>query len=212
MSLLYYSRARFIQLLAPLLTRSNLPGRVISVYAAGMESSGKFFPSDLSLRDSNHYSFANCRAHVVHLKTMMFEHFAKQYEGKLALVHVYPGLVITPAYGADYHPWWFKLAWKCVKPLVKAFVAISPEEIAQRVLFLASDKFPAKGGNEKAYAVAKSTDGSMGSGAYAVKWDGEAYDVQKAYMDLREDGFEAKVVEHTTRAFEAIDAGSLFKD
>ena len=198
MSLLYYSRIRFIQLLAPLLTASALPARIISVYAAGMESSGKFFASDLGLREPGHYSFANCRAHVVHMKTLMFEHFAKHYDGKMALVHVYPGVVISPSYYADYHPRWFKILWWLSQVPVKAFVATPAEEAGQRTLLFASSRYPARNGREQGISdVARATDGVEGGGAYSVKLNGETCDVEASYRELRKGGFETRVVEHT---------------
>lgn len=106
MSLLYYSRIRFISRLASLLTTSTTstlhPSHVISVYAAGAENMGTFHPNDLSLRGKDAkgkptYSFANCRTNVVYMTTMMFERLAQQHKGKMALLHVWPKIVITPA-------------------------------------------------------------------------------------------------------------------
>ena len=198
MSLLYYSRIRFIQLLAPLLTASAPPAHVISVYAAGLETSGKLFPSDLSLRKPGHYSLANCRAHVVHMKTMMFEHFAKQYEGKMALVHVYPGVVVSPSFYSATHPWWVKLIWWLLKVPVKMFVATPAEEAGQRTLLLASSRYPAKASSsEGTVDAASATDGTEGGGAYAVKLNGETCDVEASYRQLRENRVDRPVLEHT---------------
>lgn len=69
MSLLYYSRIRFVTNLIDLLQAEQKTAHVISVYGAGLE--GKLFKDDISLR--HHYSFANARSHIVHMTTMAFE-------------------------------------------------------------------------------------------------------------------------------------------
>lgn len=211
MSLLYYSRIRFITRLSPLLTTSTHPSHIISVYAAGAEKMGIFHPSDLSLRGTNPktYSFANCRTNVVYMTTMMFEYLAQQHRGKMALLHVWPGIVITPAYKADYHPWWFRILLTLAIPFLR-LVAVSPEEIGQRMLFCAdSDRFPAA--EEEGKGAIEATDGTVGGGAYAIKYTGEDAKVQKYYEKLREEGFGEKVVEHTMEAFTVIEEGKRFE-
>lgn len=218
MSLLYYSRMRMTTQLLPLLLASNLPASVISVYAAGHESNGKMFPTDLSLRDPSHYGFANTRTSVLHMKTMYMERLAQQHPGRLRLVHVFPGLVVTPAFYSNSHPMWFKVAWKITGPVVKRFMSLSHEEIGQRIVFLASPRYQARSTVSTEMAVtgqdhvAMSTDGVRGGGAYSVNYDGETYDVSKAYGELRKQDFEQKVWDHTQSAFAQIDAGKTFKD
>ena len=139
------------------------------------------------------------------MKTMMFEHFAKQYEGKMALLHVYPAVVISPSYYASYHPWWFKALWWLMQVPVKAFIATLAEEAGQRTLALASSRFPARNGrNESTVDVARATDGVVGGGAYAMELTGETCDVEGAYRGLRKEGFETRVVEHTLEEWQKI--------
>jgi hypothetical protein len=215
MSLLYYSRIRFINNLLPLLTAAPEPAHVISVYAAGMESSGKFYPDDLSLtRDSKaHYTFANCRSHCIHMKTMYFEHLAQKHEGKLSFVHVYPGLVIGPNFWHESLPTWFKIIWFFMYPIANVF-STAPEESGKRTLYFASDKFPAGGLSNKNSneAAPMSTDRVKGGGAYSCKYDDEVYDVSKAYKELRPKGFRERVVKETDAAFAVIESGKRFKE
>lgn len=218
MSLLYYSRILFIERLAPLLaTSTDHPSHIISVYAAGAEKMGTFHPQDLSLRGKDakgkpNYSFSNCRTNVVYMTTMMFEHLAQQYQGKMALLHVWPKIVITPAYKADYHVWWFKILLRLMVPILR-FVAVSPEEIGQRLVYCANtEKFPPAGAQLVGNDVVTGTDGVPGGGAYAISYTGDDATVQKHYEQLRKEGFKEKVVEHTTKAFKAIENAERFVD
>jgi hypothetical protein len=215
MSLLYYSRIRFINNLLPLLTAGAEPAHIISVYAAGMEGSGKFFPDDLSLtKDPKaHYTFANCRSHCIHMKTMYFEHLAQEHAGKLSLVHVYPGLVIGPNFWHESFPRWFKIVWFFMYPIANIF-STAPEESGKRTLYLASEKFPPKrmDGKESSEDAAISTDRVRGGGAYSCKPDDGVYDVSKAYKELRPKGFRERVVKLTDEAFAIIKRGEKFKE
>lgn len=221
MSLLYYSRMRFIANLLPLLLASPLPAHVVSVYAAGKE--GKLFPNDLSLRDPKHYGLANARSHVTYMTTFFMETLAERHRGRLSLVHVFPGLVMTPGFDNDRLPTWFKLMWRWgAAPIVRAFFSVPPRECGERILFLATPRFPARGtgtatkdggaaATEGDAGVAVGTDGKRGSGAYAVDWDGEIIPTtEKAYGKVREGGMARKVWEHTMGAFEEVEAGNVF--
>ncbi|KAI9790326.1 MAG: hypothetical protein M1835_001049 [Candelina submexicana] len=219
-SLLYYSRMRFVIKLLPLLLASKLPAHIVSIFAAGKESNT--FPEDLSLRDPKHYGAANARSHVVHMTTFFMENLAKQYRGRLSLTHAFPGLVITEAFNDARLPAWFRIVWRIASPIARLF-ALSGEEIGERILFLASPRYPARqepSGDVK-YAqasatggkagVAMGTDGNPGSGAYAVNWDGEPISTAKAYKRVRAEGLSEKVWDHTMKAFEEIEAGRTFK-
>ncbi len=221
MSLLYYSRMRFITKLLPLLLASPLPAHVVSVYGAGKE--GKLFPEDLSLRNPGHYSFANVRSHVVYMKTFFMEALAERNRSRLSLVHVFPGLVITDAFDSPRLPTWFKLIWPVAAPFVRPF-SVPPPECGERILFLATPRYSvrrtidtetsAKGieataTGEDAVA-AMGTDGNRGGGAYAVNWDGETIPTKMTYKKVRKEGLAGKVWDHTMRAFEEIEAGTVF--
>jgi hypothetical protein len=158
MSLLYYSRIRFTQNLLPELQAENEPAHVISVYGAGLE--GKLFRDDLALR--HHYSFANARSHIVHMTTIAFERLSRENPNP-SLVHVYPGLVVTPAYKDPSLPLWFRAVWVLAGPLVRNVMSVPPEEAAKRMLFLASARFaPLNSGGVNDSAIALGTNRSVG--------------------------------------------------
>ena len=220
MSLLYYSRMRFIIKLLPLLLSSQLPAHIISVYAAGKESN--LFPEDLSLRDPKHYGFANARSHVTYMTTFFMENLAERHRERLSLVHVFPSVVITSGYTYPGLPMWFKLTWRLVGPIMRPF-SIPPDECGDRTLFLATPRYPARkaigteiatsketGATEGKVGIATGTDGNRGSGAYSVNWNGETIDTQKKYKEARETDLAKRVWNHTMNAFEEIEAGNVF--
>lgn len=200
MSLLYYSRIRFIQNLSPLLEASS-SASVISVYGAGMEKN--LVLSDLSLRSPENYSFANCRSHVVYMKTMAFEHLAAAHPS-ISFTHIYPGLVDTPAANDPALPWWFRLGWTLIGPIAK-FFATSPEDTGYRMLYTHTHAFPAKSNVEGTGIKVKATNGEVGGGAYAVGPSSDIVNAPKdAYRELRPKGFKETVLSHTNQAFEDI--------
>lgn len=212
MALLYYSRMRLTTRLLPLLRASTSPAHVVSVYAAGAESLGSFFHEDLGLDKSSNYSFANARSHSVYMTTLFFEQLARQNEGKVAFVHAYPFIVITPAYGSATMPWWFRLLWTVLGPLVTRFVAIPAEESGDRHLSLSGSRYPPRSstGQDDAMSrdVVMSTDGIRGGGAYAVGSTGEPTPKQerriKDYSGLPKDMAD-RVWMHTMGVFQAIE-------
>ena len=215
MSMHYYSRARFTFQLLPLLQSSTLPSHVVSVFAAGNEA--KLIRDDLSLRKHGNYSFANARSHCTFMMTNFMEQLANQNKSKLSLVNVFPGLIITPAFSSPDYPMWFKVVWSIASPLAK-MVAVAPEEAGQRMLFMATDRFPAKSADlseRRSSEVATGTDGRFGSGAYACNNDGEPTSESKrsqAYKGLQHDRFSEAVWEHTMQAFDAAAAGRMFTE
>ncbi|KAH0040124.1 hypothetical protein KCU78_g1188, partial [Aureobasidium melanogenum] len=214
MSLLYYSRMRFIKNLLPSLLCSALPtgARIISIYAGGMETMGTLHPTDLSLNQPKHYSFANCRTHSVAMKTMYFEDLAIKHAGKLSCSHMYPGLVVHKGFDDPNYPWWFKITWRIVKPFARLFpMYLSPEEIGQRVLFLASGQRYAPKGSEGGAEVVDATNKVKGGGAYSVTYTNEVNDVTKFYQKLRVDKFKEAVLQHTEDVFKAIEKDGVFQ-
>ncbi|KAL9622233.1 MAG: hypothetical protein Q9160_003416 [Pyrenula sp. 1 TL-2023] len=221
MSLMYYSRMRFINRLLPLLLNSVLPTRIVSIYAAGTE--GKLLPNDLSLRDPAHYSYLQARSHITYMTTLFMETLAEQHCGKLSLSHVFPGLVITPAFQSPDIPTWFRLLWRVFGGLIARLYALAPAECGDRILFLSSPRFLAKQAGEAVGSdlqkdtatgagaeIATGTDGIPGSGAYSVNWNGETISVQKSYRKIDRKDISKLVWTHTTGAFEEIEAGRVF--
>lgn len=204
MSLYYYSRMRLITQLLPLLRASTLPtgARCISVYSGGFEVRKNFHPDDFSLRKPANFSFAKVRSQVTYMKTLFFEHLSRENAGKVACVHIYPGLVVTPNMYSKDHPWWFRAVWMCVAPFA-GLVATNSEGIAQRVLYLATDRYapasePGVGSRE---SVATGSDGVRGTGAYSVKVTGDTNDISAAYSGFDREEMREKVWRHTMDAF-----------
>ncbi|KAI5194677.1 hypothetical protein E4T39_08548 [Aureobasidium subglaciale] len=213
MSLLYYSRARFITNLLPHLLASPLPtgAKIISIYAAGSETWGTLHANDLSLTQPGNYSFGNCRTHAVAMKTMFFESLAEKHAGKLALIHMFPGLVVHGGFENPDFPWWFKIVWKIVKPFTRFFPNYSTAEvIGQKVLFLATERYPARSNGDDVGAV-HGTDGVKGGGAYSVTYTDEINDVSKFYQKLRGQGFKENVLRHTEKVFDDIEVNGAFE-
>jgi len=213
-SLLYYSRMRFITQLIPLLTESPLPGHVVSVF--GPQRDEKLFLDDISLRNPKNYGFGSMGSHASYLKTFYFEYLAAKYPGKLSLIHYYPGLVATDAFTGKSVPIFIKLTWKLMTPLQKLFT-VPKAECGERILFLASKRFPARDStiSEKGTGgleVATASDGVVGGGAYRVDWDGGIIPIKKNYEKLRADRWGDKFVAHTNKVFADVEAGRVFTE
>jgi hypothetical protein len=226
---MYYSRMKIVLKLLPLLLKSSLPARVISVYAAGTEA--KLFPDDLSVRNLSRYSYSQARSHMIYMHTLFMESLAEQHPGKLALIHIFPGIVFGPGYNNPELPLWFRrLARWVLIPLLGPLVAVPPAECGDRMLSLASPRYPPRPssvddrpasvktarqpkngkGEEEGSAVMLGTNGQPGSGVYSLTWNGENNLKQKAYRKFDKDEMRKRVWDHTTAAFEAIEAGQVF--
>ncbi|KAH8697882.1 hypothetical protein BGW36DRAFT_407813 [Talaromyces proteolyticus] len=216
MSLLYYSRMRVILRLLPLLLKSNLPPRVVSVYAAGMEE--KLFPDDLSLRDLKRYNYNQARSHMVYMHTLFMEALEQQNAGKIGLVHIFPGLVLGPGFQNPELPSWFRFIWRFIfVPLFGKMLTVPTEESGARMLSLASPRYAPKGGadfkkDEGIGGLATGTDGTPGSGVYALSWEGESNIKLKAYEKFNKDEMRKKVYDHTMNAFEVTAQGGVFTE
>jgi hypothetical protein len=219
MSLVYYSRMRFITKLLPLLLASSLPARAVSVYGPGRDTN--WIPDDLSLRSPKNYSFWNAGCHVAYFTTFFMEYLAAQHPGKLALTHYFPGLILSDGFADPTHPLWFRALFKYGGPLIKMMpMSLAPEECGARTLFNVSPRFPPRTLDGKAadlvnagpIGVAESSDGIVGGGAYRVNYNDEQVPTPKQYKKMREDGWLDKCVEHTLKAFEVIGAGGVFTE
>jgi hypothetical protein len=217
MSLLYYSRMRFTIRLLPLLLSSSTPAHVVSVFGPGRDTT--FIPTDLSLRSPENYGFINSGSHVAYLTTFFMEYLAAQNPGKLALVHYYPGLVLSDGFQDPTFPFWFRGIFKYGAPLIKLLPStLDGEESGQRTLFNASPRFPPRPPDGQAASsqsvgdigVAESSDGIVGGGAYRVYFNNEQVATPKKYKELREEGWLDKAVNHTLGAFGEIEAGRIF--
>jgi hypothetical protein len=212
MSLMYYSRMRAITKLLPLLLKSDLPARVVSVYAAGTEK--KIFPEDLSLRDPGHYSYAQARSHMVYMHTLFMEALAERNGHKLALIHIFPGLVLGPGFDNPELPALFRFIWRWIfTPLFGRFLTIPPDDCGDRMLSLTSQRYspnPANTTISRNDAVI-GTNGKPHSGIYSLMQDGENNMPIKHYALFNRDKTKKLIWDHTNNAFAAIQDGGIFR-
>jgi hypothetical protein len=207
MSLLYYSRIRFIISLTPLLLRSQNPSgaHVTSVFAGTMEDriDAKNLPIGPPRPEA--YGVTSVRTHVSFMKTYLFEALAEEHAGKISFIHVYPGLVDGPTFYSDVNPLWFRVLWRVAK-VVMSWYMTSPEVCGDVMVFLGMERYPArgvasaddskgtvnKGGDDVAFGSTR----ERGGGAYAV---GQRGDEKKevSYEKLRQSDTRDRVWKHT---------------
>lgn len=209
MSLLYYSRMRFIQKLTPLLTASPNTARVISIFAGGMEDGVKPGEAPIGIPSPETYGITSVRKHTAFMKTFFFEELAQKHAGKISFIHIYPGLVDGPTFYADVNPLWFRILWFFVKPLA-SFGMTSPQLCGEVMLYLATQRYPAKGSmksgeeSKTVGGVASSTQDEFGGGAYGV---GQRGDENKAvsYVKVRKSDTSKQVWDHTMQTLADIE-------
>jgi hypothetical protein len=205
---------RIIVQLLPLLLQSTLSARIVSVYAAGFEA--KFYPEDLSLRNLKLYSYSQARSHMIYMHVLIMETLAEKHPGRLALTHIFPGLVIGPTFYSPEHPLWFRIIFRLLVPILGRFIAVPRQESGERMVNLASSRYPARSSDpSKSYpggGVAVGTDGKPGSGVYSLGWKGENNLKPQVYEKFNKDEMRRKVWDHTVKAFEVIEAGNKFTE
>ncbi|ORY03748.1 hypothetical protein BCR34DRAFT_605124 [Clohesyomyces aquaticus] len=209
MSLLYYSRMRFIQNLSPLLTAAPNTAHAISIFAGSMEDSVKPGEMPIGVPSTETYGITAVRKHSVFMKTLFFEELAEKNAGQISFIHIYPGLVDGPVFYSDVNPLWFRILWRVLKPLVSWYVT-SAKDCGDVMVYLATKRYPAKGamspGDEEKVigGVAYSTQLELGGGAYAV---GQRGDEPKhvSWAKVRKSDTKKKVWDHTRETLKAIE-------
>lgn len=182
------------------------------------------FADDLSLRAPGRFNFRLMISHGVHMANLFIEQLALRNPGRLSLSHCYPGSVKSKAASRGALPWVAEFLINRVIGPLRSPWRPSTDECGQRMLFMASPRFPARpvGGGPVApeataaasasgLEVAAGADGVVGSGAYLVDEDGSICSVDEQFRKLREEGFGDKVWQHTMEAFGEIEAGRVFK-
>ena len=203
---MYYSRMRVITNLRPLLLKAPSSATVVSVFAAGMEDK---LLEDLSLRNLKEYDYNQARSHMAYMHTAYFEKIAAQNPGKISLLHVFPGLVVGPGFNNPDLPGWFRFLWHWIfVPLFSRWVAVPAEETGNRMLSLASSRYPAVADMKEGTVAATDEKG----GSYSLTWNGNSNYNAKAYENMDKTEFRQKVWQHTNDAFEHITTKGIFKD
>ncbi|OKO98197.1 hypothetical protein PENSUB_9295 [Penicillium subrubescens] len=206
MALAYYARARFILNLLPLLRQAPSLRRVVTVLAAGHE--GTIYADDFQGRK---VPLSGVRGHNVSMTDLMLEHMAS-LAPEVSFVHDYPGPVKS-GFGRETNSILMKVAitiFKIVGPLV--YVPI--RESGERHLFFAtSARYKPRVGSEAAgvpvsgdVEVSGGTDGEVGSGVYAVNWDGESAGPKSLQVlaKMRGEGMVQRLWEHTMMEFKRV--------
>lgn len=192
----YYSRMRFVHNLLPELTAAskepNSLSRVVSILSAGSE--GPLIEDDLELK--HNFSLRNCLKHAVVMNDFACEELAMQHPGT-AFVHVYPGFVKTGI--LDHGGMVMKVLGRVAQTVLSP-MAVSPGESGERNLFHGSASMFAPKASAGADA-AVGSDGTKGSGAYLLNWNGKKVGNEKVLNALRERQMGKTIWEHTLDVF-----------
>jgi hypothetical protein len=211
-SLHYYARTRFTQNLLPLLeAAANDPdpkrnlSRVVSVLDP---QPGRIFAPNFQDLDLKHnFSLKNCATHATAMINFSHEHFAAVQPGT-SFVHAFPSIVATNGHrelGAITKPLWGVLA-AALKPF-----SVDIKESGERHLFAATaQRFAPKGKTEGVEGLAKGNDEVVGSGSYAVSWNGEVFGESKKAAGLRSEGAVNKIWKHTEEVFQKISSDGKY--
>ena len=214
LSTTYYSRVRFILQLMPLLTASpTRPGHVISVYAGGFEDGTKPGDWPVGLPSAESYGVTSVRKHTCFMTNFIFEELAARHEGKLSLIHIYPGLVDGPAALGPDMPLWFRTLYRLMKPLMFFFM-IKPADCGQIMVHLSSDHYAPKGVEKDASGkpTAKGSDGKVGGGSYALGATADVNHKTLMYERMRQPETAQKVWDHTMETLARAETGSAKAD
>ncbi|KAL8907694.1 MAG: hypothetical protein Q9207_001263 [Kuettlingeria erythrocarpa] len=204
-SVVYYSRARFIVNLLPLLRRAPHLRRVVTVLGAGKE--GPITTNDFQAWK---VPMLSQRGHVSSMTTLSLEALAKEAP-EVSFVHNFPGVVKTNLARGGEGPAVFVL--KQVFKVLNPILAMSNRECGERQTFLAtSARYPSKDAAANGVplvgdlAVARGTDGQSGSGVYSVDANGISAGarVEALLAQFRDEGLVERVWEHTVEEFERI--------
>lgn len=198
----YYARMRFVHNLLPQLAaaaREKELSRVLSVLAAGSEGSVR--TDDLGL--VHNYTLHGCLSHCVAMTDFMMEELAKRYPGT-AFSHSYPGTVKTGI--TNELPGPARLAIKILYAVSSPWI-LHLEESGERHFFqITNSMYPPRLGSPglptpEGFQVSIGSDGTRGSGAYLLDWDGQATGDQDLLQKYRDEGLGQKVWDHTMETF-----------
>lgn len=202
MAVNYYTRMRCILNLMPALTKaseSNELSRVVTVLAAGSE--GDVREDDLDLK--HNFTLHACLAHCVVMSDFFIEELAKRYP-QTSFSHSYPGTVKTGIANQLSGP--VRLAVKVMYAVMTPWI-LNVQESGERHLFqMTSQCYPSRNGGvgipiPGGLGVMLGSDGTPGSGAYLLDWDGKSTGDKGMLLKHRERGMGPKVWNHTTEMF-----------
>ncbi|KAK7432200.1 hypothetical protein QQZ08_001145 [Neonectria magnoliae] len=194
----YYSRARAIQLLLPLLNQSE-NAHVVTVLAAGQEA--PLLEDDLDLAKPGNFSIAKSSQHVATMLTLILEKWAAE-NPNISFVHQFPGLVSTPLLTRGSSGiTGFLLRW-IVSPFLNTFIAASPEDAGARSLFHATNaRYTVPARENRAVPIPAGLEKATQSrgGVFQVSDKSEYAENEKVLVDQRR--LTGKVWEHTQQIY-----------
>ncbi|KAI0147342.1 hypothetical protein GGR57DRAFT_260097 [Xylariaceae sp. FL1272] len=140
LALTYYGRTLLMMQLLPLLNASSMSPRVLSVLAAGRESTSIYL-DDIDLKKPGAYSLASGSRSSATYNSLTMSRLAKE-NPKVVFIHHYPGGVSTGLFKKGFgDKWWF--------PLFNIFLALyawTPEQAGEKNIYmLTSEKYGGKG-------------------------------------------------------------------
>ena len=189
-----YARLRLIQQLLPL-----RPVRIVSVLAATTE--GPLKEDDFALRDPGSYTFMRCAHHTTTLTSLAFEHLAKEHPD-VSFVHMFPGMVKTPAFQRLNVFVSFLFTW-ILLPLLTPW-CVPLQESGERTLFyLTSARYAPKEG-PAGVSRPEGVDSAKGDGAYLVGSKGDEGE-GKPMAEYRQRGLGMTVWKHMEELFAEIE-------
>lgn len=203
MAVNYYSRMKCILGLMPSLTAASEAGelsRVITVLAAGSE--GEVRVDDLDLK--HNFTLHACLAHCVVMTDFFIGELAKHHPGT-SFSHSYPGTVKTGIANELSGP--VRLAVKVMYAVMTPWI-LNVHESGERHFFqITSNCYPSRRGGvglpePPGLSAMRGVDGTPGSGAYLLDWDGKSAGDENVLGKYREMGLPAKIWEHTLQIFD----------
>lgn len=195
----YYTRARFIQQLLPLLSASP-SARVLSILAGGQE--GQLVEADLDLRDPKNYSIGAAATHAATMMTLTMSRFAAANPG-ISFVHAFPGVVWTGNMGKGSEGILKYVMTYLVVPLLW-FIAKSVSEVGDRMLFHAtSPRYATESqGEPGAMSVGLVKAKGRKSGVFLLGPDSETVGDEALLDGFEQRHLEETVWNHTLAMFE----------
>jgi NAD(P)-dependent dehydrogenase (short-subunit alcohol dehydrogenase family) len=196
----YYSRMRFVQNLLPELTAAAddtnpnaTLSRVVSVYDPFLGKKGGLDFADLSLKKG--YALGAVATHASAMQNFALERFARM-NPKTSFIHEQPGGVETGLVKSA----WVKPLTFLLKPLLVPRV-----ESGERHLFEATaPRYAPRAKADEVEDVVMGADDVKGSGFYQLSWNGAVAGPSKKEAEMKADGVEKKIWDHTEEVFRKI--------
>ncbi|KAH7323127.1 hypothetical protein B0I35DRAFT_427166 [Stachybotrys elegans] len=204
-STLYYSRVRFVTKLAPLLSASPRAGHAVSVYL-GAKERGVTTDAYIGRTPDEKYGVVEVGRYLGFMKTMVFEDLAEKYAGKIRFTHIFPGLVDGP--GFDQLPRVYRILWTLLKPIAWIWMT-PPEDCGAVMVYLATDRFPAKGAAKDGADVVRASSGERGGGSYSLGQLADAPPQQVLYEKARKEDTHKKAWDYTMNLLDDIEKRNL---